>query len=442
MAARVALLASALAVAGAVEVASSGASIRPHASPPGLLEVLTVDPNAAGWTTGTVKLEKGRAYTLKVSGLTHYSTGSESEDALYRYSPSPSRSALLRLETPGYTNAYSPIDAFQQPTPDQSCQPFSCKEGLPPSSSHEYTVKFYPPTTGPLEAGTFNQFAQQQICDHCYTASSRLTVAIYGTAPAPAPGAGTVKITSISGEVAVRVPGGGWEPVTPGTVLDANEELYTGVDSHAVVTFENGSTMQINELTQIIGGTLQQKGKRRDIEVQLKLGEIKATVQHETTLDTSMRIRRGTATASVRGSTMSVYYDPSSRIEIVGTLSDRAYFQPRRGAKTITIPGGKEIALTPSGVSRLAPIGRADARGGADPEKARGLVMALIERSATACRLTTVPGTNAGVTSAGKAAWLVSLAVQGKVSGTSTWTVTTGKVSAQNAVAKQIAAGC
>jgi GDSL-like lipase/acylhydrolase family protein len=175
------VLALGLAVVPAVELGiglgRAGARATGSSSEP--LDVLKIDPNSAVYAVGRVKLEKGHPYLLKVSGAVVVN-GSSREDALYRYAPSRSRSALLRLQTPGYTNLYSPIDAFQHPTPDQSCQPFTCPEALPYSGNHEYDVVFYPPTTGPLHAGTFNQIAGQFICDHCYKVITPLTVEVFG----------------------------------------------------------------------------------------------------------------------------------------------------------------------------------------------------------------------------------------------------------------------
>jgi len=254
-------------------------------------------------------------------------------------------------------------------------------------------------------------------------------------------GPGTVTVASISGEVAVRTGNGQWQPLTPGTRLAANQELFTGIDSHVTVTFENGSTMRIGELTQILAGTLQQKGKRNDIEVQLVIGAIKATVKHEISLDTSFKIRTATASAGVRGSAMSVFYDPSSRLEIVGVLSDRAYLQPRGSTKVITIPQGEEVAITPSGVSRLAPIGKADARGGIDAQTAWDLVLAAVGKTSATCGLTS-PMTPFGVKPAGATAWQVTIPVAGKVTGPAAWTVNNGKVAPANTAADTITAGC
>ena len=269
-----------------------------------------------------------------------------------------------------------------------------------------------------------------------------------GTTPAP----GTLVITSASGEISARGPDGKWHAVPPGATLDATQEISTGIDSRIKVSLPDGDTFEVNELTQVLASSLinNTKDGRQTLAVQFKLGEIKAQVKHEIPLDTSLKVstggrwedQRGNAfgAASVRGSEMDVFYDPSAKVMVVATLQDKSYWQ--RGNVTVTIPQGKEIAVTPTGVSKLAPIGRAGARGGIDVERAHLLAFGTLDRNANACGLQTAPGTAATAKALGSAGWVVTVPVTGKVSGNSLWRVSAAGADPANTVANRIAAGC
>jgi hypothetical protein len=97
--------------------------------------------------------------------------------------------------------------------------------------------------------------------------------------------------------------------------------------------------------------------------------------------------------------------------------------------------------VTPSGISPLAPIGKAGARGGVDMQKAADLVLAVIDHATTACNLA-APSGSVNVQPGAAGAWKVTVTVPGKTGGSSLWTVASGKVKPSNALAKTIAAGC
>jgi len=157
----------------------------------------------------------------------------------------------------------------------------------------------------------------------------------------------TAQIVSVKGEVAVRQGSAAWQPVAAGRALAEKEELFTGVDSEANVKFSDGSGMTVRELTQILVGTLAKTGTRKDVELQLKLGEIKAQVQKEKSLDTNFEIRTATATASVRG-----------------TEINEVSFHPARGMFT-SLKSGSLLVSSPRGntLTRPADDARVDPRG-------------------------------------------------------------------------------
>jgi hypothetical protein len=127
---------------------------------------------------------------------------------------------------------------------------------------------------------------------------------------------------------------------------------------------------------------------------------------------------------------------------VFSAIVDSVTVQPTRaGAQAVVISPGKEVAVTRSGASPVAPIGRAGARGGIDLEKALALVLRVVNRAARGCGFTP-SHVGASVTAAGASGWKVSVPVKGKASGSAVWLVARGKATPKNAVARKIAARC
>ena len=174
-----------------------------------------------------------------------------------------------------------------------------------------------------------------------------LGLAIVGAAGAEAAGTLTATLDDVKGEVTVREGKGAWQAVKSGRPLVPSEELSTGIESEATIKFSDGSSMTVRELTQLLVSSMLQTGQRKDLEVQLKLGEIKAQVKHEKALDTSFKIVTATATASVRG-----------------TEINEVSFHPARGMHT-SLKTGSMLVMSPRGatLSRPSDEARVDARG-------------------------------------------------------------------------------
>ena len=122
----------------------------------------------------------------------------------------------------------------------------------------------------------------------------------------------TAKLDAVDGEVTVRRGGAAWEPADAGRQLTEADEVGTGVDSSATIAFSDGSSMKLRELTQIRVGTLLGSAERKKVEVQLRVGEVQASVKPRQTVDTNFDIKTPTATASVRGTEIKeVSYHPA-----------------------------------------------------------------------------------------------------------------------------------
>jgi FecR protein len=269
-----------------------------------------------------------------------------------------------------------------------------------------------------------------------------LSMALTAEYAPPQSSGNTAGVASIQGEVTVIHADGSVEPVTSTTVMGRGDQLATGVDSKVTVRFQDGSRMTVGEMTQLYVADLLVQGSRQNVQVAIKLGEVSAQVNPKKQYQTDFKVSTPSGTTSSRGTVFTVFYDPVAKATIVRTLVHKVLFTPRRrGATAVIVPAGKEIDATLSRVSKLAPIGKAGARGGIDIQKARDIALAFVDRFASACSLTS-PHAGATVKPAGRATWTVTIPVQGKATGTSAWRVAAGRVSPLNALAKQIAAGC
>lgn len=214
--------------------------------------------------------------------------------------------------------------------------------------------------------------------------------------------------------------------------------METGVDSSVVMIFVDGSQMTVHEMTDLYVDDILVQGSRQNVSIAIKLGEVSAQVNPKKEYQTDFNVQTDRGGASVRGSIMRVFYDPKSVIEIVATLNDRSYFTPKRRT-TITIPQGKEIAITSRGVTGLAAIGKAGARGGIDAERARTLLIALIAHAQPRCHLR---ATSALTIQPRPNGWTGAITVAGKTTGDAVWAITGGTAHPTTATARAITNGC
>ena len=353
--------------------------------------------------------------------------GGHQVDAFYSVPTAPSQqpnelSALYATSAQPGSTTHGQLSAFLESYP--AYQP-----------SHVYHV-----VVGSILGRT--TFCAFDACGGTSGYSGSLSLALTAEYGPPQTSGTTAAVASIQGDVTVTRADGSVEPVTSTTVLGQGDRLATGVDAKVTLTFPDGSRMPVGEMTQLYVADLLVQGSRQNVSVAIKLGEVSAQVHPTKAYQTDFKVITPSGTTSTRGTKFTVFYDPVAKVTIVRTLVHRVVFTPRRrGAKAVIVPAGREIAASASRVSKLAPIGKAGARGGVDIQTARDLALAAVDRSVSACGLTS-PHAGATVTPAGGAAWTVTIPVQGKVSGSSTWRVAAGRASPSNALATQIVAGC
>ncbi|MBK5306236.1 MAG: FecR domain-containing protein [Frankiaceae bacterium] len=166
-----------------------------------------------------------------------------------------------------------------------------------------------------------------------------------------------VTVSRVSGEAAYREGAGEWQPLKQGDRLPANSEVFTGVDSGLTLVFLDGGSFEVGELTQILMETLTTAENRKILDLQLKLGAIKATVPKEKVLDCNFEIQTPTATAGVRGTVFSVSFDDKTGVTVVSVEESSVSVDPvAPGLATTMVDAGEEVAVSRTAMSeRVAP---------------------------------------------------------------------------------------
>lgn len=110
-----------------------------------------------------------------------------------------------------------------------------------------------------------------------------------------------VTIIQVEGSVEVRLPGeGDWKPAAVDMTLPASSELSTGFASRAAFRTPEGVVLLVRPLTQLkIGAAYREEDVSR-LEVELKIGKVRAEASHLTG-ESDLRVRTPRLTASVRG---------------------------------------------------------------------------------------------------------------------------------------------
>ena len=143
------------------------------------------------------------------------------------------------------------------------------------------------------------------------------------TAPAPQsapadPGAGanggavanSVVVTSLEGKArARRTPDAAWQIVEVGMRLPQGAEIQTGPTARVVCSVPPGREFVVDRMSKVIVLEAEQTGNRLKTDLMMEYGRTDLRVQ-KAGLEQDARIRTPGATASVRGTELSVYNQP------------------------------------------------------------------------------------------------------------------------------------
>ncbi len=420
-----------------------------HAATEGLPETLTVGAN--GSATGQAKLKAGTDYTLDVSGTMDVATTgsggtttSRSLDAFYCFAGTSGNCA-----TPFGDNSLSlrssGDDAILR---GYFLAAFSKPRGFEPaySASHVYTATITPFRDGALTAST--QLACGLPGVSCSGPGYSLRISDAGGCGASkATRAAVNEVRAVAVQPGVQVhkvgtPEDQWCDLEKDQVLQQGDEISCDPDGAATLQFADNSTVVVKHTTQLKIASFFTEGGVVKTEILLKMGEVAAKVHKSEATKSDFRIKSGKDhTGSVRGTDFSAFYDPGSGLSLWTVREGTVAVAPGANASERLVNAGQEALISRSGKVAVARPGKAGARGGVGPKAALERVSKLIGKASGRCAITT-PRDNAFSVKPAPGGWKVGVKVEGKLKGTSAWTVRGSKTTPGNALARKLKAGC
>ncbi len=173
----------------------------------------------------------------------------------------------------------------------------------------------------------------------------------------------TAILTVISGDVRVRTPAGSYSAAMDGTVLYLGTMLRTSVDARALITFSDGSTVELDPASDV---TIEEATGRSGSTIAQSLGRTWHVVMHLTTADSRYELNAPAATASVRGGDYEVMTAEGlsglttalsiADDSVATTVAAPTSVMPVAFAQTTTVRVRKLIAKTP--VTRALSVAR------------------------------------------------------------------------------------
>ena len=254
-----------------------------------------------------------------------------------------------------------------------------------------------------------------------------------------------VRVTKVTGGVEYHkagAPDNVWCVAEVDSVLKQGDEVSCDPDGEVTLQFADNSTVVVRNTSQLKIASFFTEGGVVRTEILLKMGEVAAKVNKSEATKSDFRFKWPTATASVRDTAFSVFYDPGSKAGLETTTEGRVKVDPtKRGLETVIVPAGKQVEVTPNAISDIAKIGKAGARGGVNRIKARDKVLDVIAKGDDPCGVTT-PRTKAYSITPAPKGWKVTVKLIGTNAGSSKWKVIRGKVRPTNALARKLKKGC
>ncbi len=113
-------------------------------------------------------------------------------------------------------------------------------------------------------------------------------------------------LTVISGDVMMRSTTPDFAPAVDGTVLFAGDTVRTGVDARAVLTLFEGSTVELEPVSEVTVAAAAARGGGTIVDLVQSAGRSWHVVTRLTTVDSRYEVRTPSATASVRGTAFEV----------------------------------------------------------------------------------------------------------------------------------------
>ncbi len=196
-----------------------------------------------------------------------------------------------------------------------------------PAGTEQVTGRF---TSSGIGDGTIvavynaSQFGQKYAGTTC---TGSWTAKKLSAAANPPTQAFTLKITKITGDVLWRRAGADWADASVSQLVGIKDEVQCGAESEITLEVADGSVVVVKQLSQMRIASLTTAAGRTQAQMLLKMGELTLGIKRNEGVTTDLSIKTPTATASVRGSQMTVAYDPAAQITTVSVQEDQATVQ-------------------------------------------------------------------------------------------------------------------
>jgi hypothetical protein len=172
--------------------------------------------------------------------------------------------------------------------------------------------------------------------------------------PAPRELEAYAMIEDVAGSVQARDRSGAWIDASYGAKLDAGFELRTGPGSYVVLTFPAGARFTLKELSHVAIGQILSRAGRARIRILLRMGEAASKVKPKGAVQTDFEIQMPTATASIRGTILTVRYDDKTATSSVSVEEGEVLVTPTNTSlQTVTLLPGQSVDVTNSKVGQV-----------------------------------------------------------------------------------------
>ncbi|MDQ6859215.1 MAG: FecR family protein [Chloroflexota bacterium] len=177
-------------------------------------------------------------------------------------------------------------------------------------------------------------------------------IAIFFATPAQAHSS---TVTVLDGTVLVRHSGSSFAPIPDGEVVGGGDTVRTSAGSHGVLTFFDGTTVELEPDTEITIDTLQASASGdKIVQITQVLGRTWNVVTHLVSPSSRYEIRTTAATAAVRGTAFQVAVSPDGTTTTqttegdVATTAQSAEVHVLRGQISVVAPGSPPEAPQPA----------------------------------------------------------------------------------------------
>jgi hypothetical protein len=153
-------------------------------------------------------------------------------------------------------------------------------------------------------------------------------------------------LSLVGGEVLIkRADSDSWETAVTGTVLNKGDVIKSGDGSSAEITFFDGSTIELDQSTQIGLTDIHQSDEgSKVIHIKQDLGNTISRVKKLTDSASSYEVETPAGVASVRGSTLGVYIQPDGSVIVVNIEGD---IRVTAEGVEVIIPPGMQSTVKP-----------------------------------------------------------------------------------------------